>query len=97
MFYRTSIDDDTHLMLEAPAVGTLDKFGMEDPPNPETAFVRSVDMALLVARRWATVFRAAGVDAEVEFAMKCDGNGVVMVAEGPDKGQFRCKLRFDAP
>ena len=32
------------------------------------------------------------MDAEITFAVKCDGHGSVMIAMDKDKGQLTCKL-----
>jgi len=61
-----------------------------------SALVNALDLAQTVSRHIAQTMKPAlrehGMDAEVSFSIRADGNGAVMVAQDATRGQIACKL-----
>jgi len=84
------------LLLEAETSGAFAKGELEERPVPEKATenaVRSAQLlAMYVADKLKPVLVDRGMAAEIAFGIRCDGNGSVMVAQDPARGQLACKL-----
>ena len=74
------------------------KSDLEIRPDPEKALVNLVNLAETVSRYIAKemkdVVNQNGMEAEVSFSVRADGNGAFMLGQNPEKGQFRCVLRM---
>lgn len=100
MFYITQLDDQTQIVIEAETSSAFAKSDLEVRPNPTMALENAIRTAGQIARRFATEMRPAlaglNADAHVAYSIKCDHNGLVMLASNPDEGQFRVSLNFKA-
>lgn len=96
MFYPTQLDEKTMLYLETETSGAFAKSDLEVRPDPLKALVNAVDLAKTfsrhLAREMKPVLTENNMDAEISFAVRCDGHGSVMIAMDTDKGQLACKL-----
>lgn len=96
LFYPTKLDEKTTLYVEAEASGAFAKNDLEVRPEPESALINAVATAdqfgRFVAAKLKPMCRENGMDAEVSFSIRVDGNGTFMVAQQWDRGQILCKL-----
>ena len=72
------------------------KSDLEIRPDPLTALRVAVETARTFAAHAARELRPTladhGMDAEISFSIKCDGNGTVLLAQDPSVGQLQFKL-----
>lgn len=97
MFYEVNFDDETRIMFEGQASGAIAKGGQKTDFIPDDAFDNSIDLIKKVALRIATdvgpVVDGTVCSMEIEFGVRADGNGVVMLAQDPSIGQFRVVIK----
>jgi hypothetical protein len=89
---------DAEIVLEAPAGGGLSKGGDSKlQGNPLMAASKAVAtvkaIAIEMAKELMPVARGMGTEIDVQFAVRADSAGLVMVSELVDQGQFRVTLR----
>lgn len=98
MFYEVDIGNDATILLEGQASGAIAKGGDGNYANPRDALKSSVEMigqvAGVVASQVAPTMVGSGCTFEVEFGVRADGNGTVMLSQTPDIGQFRCVVKW---
>ncbi|MBN2800193.1 MAG: hypothetical protein JXX28_13720 [Deltaproteobacteria bacterium] len=96
MFYSTKISDTTTVLLEAQAGGAFAKNDLEELPDPDTALLRLIDMVGDVGKQVATAvggkMAGSGLSYEVEFSVRADGMGTVMIAMQPNEGQVKVRI-----
>lgn len=72
------------------------KSDLEIRPDPLTALAVAVKTARTFAEHAARELRPLvseqGMEAELDFSIKCDGNGAVMLAQDRSVGQLHFKL-----
>lgn len=98
MFYEVNFDEETRIMFEGQASGAIAKGGRGGPSFiPDDALDNSLDLIKKVALRVATdvvpVIDGTVCSMEVEFGIRADGNGVVMLSQTPDIGQFKVTIK----
>jgi hypothetical protein len=98
VFYEVDINEETQILLEGQASGALVK-GRGGPSfMPSEAFKNSIDIIKLVASTVAKEVSPAmvgtGCTYEIEFSVRTDGNGTVMLAQDPSLGQFKVKVSW---
>ena len=98
MFYEVKVDDETHVMFEGMASGSLAKGSDGRSFIPIDAYKNSIDViktvAANVAREVAPGMVGTGCTFDVQFSVRADGNGAVMLAQNPDHGQFRVTIKW---
>ncbi len=98
MFYPTLLDDNTQILIEAPASGAIGKSDLEVRPDPLRAVINCQELVGKIARGFATsvgnALDGTGMDFEVEFAVRADGNGSVMISQHTTEGQFICRIKY---
>lgn len=86
------------LLLEAPAVGAFTKSDGGVTASPMRAIQNMVatikDLAEYMGDELTPVLEQTGASFELSFAVRADGNGLVMVSESAEIGQFQCKLTW---
>ena len=97
--FMTQIEGDTMMLVETETTGTFAKSDMEIKPNPMAAFHNSLDMAStmgrVIASRVSEQLAGSGVNnAEVQFGIKIDQFGSVLLAQEAEKCQFMLRLSF---
>ena len=97
MFYEVNLDDETQVLLEGQASGAMSKGGDGGKRYiPMDAFSNSMEVVTLVVKPLAEAMNQAtqgsGCGYSVQFSVRADGNGAVMLAQTPDIGQFRITL-----
>ncbi|MCB9664167.1 MAG: hypothetical protein H6732_08625 [Alphaproteobacteria bacterium] len=89
---------DTAVLLEAPVSGGLSKSESEVQPNPDKAIANVIEMIKLLAQHVGTeiapALRRTGAAFEMNFAVRADSQGLVMISEHANVGQFQCALKF---
>lgn len=99
-FYATKIGD-AEILLEAMASGAFAKSDLDIKPDPKAAVVNAVGIVKTVAgymaQEVAPILRSTGALLEVNFSVRADGNGMVMICEDASQGQFQCSLKFAPP
>lgn len=96
MFYKTQISEETSIIIEAETSGAFTKSDLEDRPDPLRAGMNTINTIAKVAQQMAASLGPAldgtGLAIEVEFGVKADGVGMVMVSQNPDGGQFKVRI-----
>lgn len=97
MFYEVNFDEETRIMFEGQASGAIAKGGTRNNFIPDDALDNCIDVMKKVAMRIATdvapVVDGTVCAMEVEFGIRADGNGTVMIAQDPRIGQFRVVIK----
>ncbi|MFK7931621.1 MAG: hypothetical protein AB8H79_25810 [Myxococcota bacterium] len=97
MFYEVNFDEETRIMFEGQASGAIAKGGQRNSFIPDDALDNCIDVMKKVAMRLATdvapVIDGTVCSMEVEFGVRADGNGTVMIAQDPRLGQFRVVIK----
>ena len=100
MFYQTKLDENTWVQVESEASGAFTKSDLDVRPDPETAVLKAVEQMEMVARflaqKMTPAVREYGMDAEIAWSMRIDGNGSVMIGQDVARGQLRCTLTMKA-
>ena len=98
MFYEVKVDDETHIMFEGMASGSLAKGRDGTDFIPIEAYQNSVDVirkvASSIAKEVAPGMVGTGCTFDVQFSVRADGNGTVMLSQNPDHGQFRVTIKW---
>lgn len=96
-FIMTQVSDDVMMLLECETTGAFSKSDLEIKPNPMMAFLNSVDAIAKIARSVgdgvAPGLLESGCDVDVQFGLKIDGAGAVMISQD-SSGQFKVNLKF---
>ena len=90
---------DTNIILEAAAAGGLSKGGdsqIEGSPIRAAANMikTAVTMSAALSRELGPMARGLGAAVEAKFAVRADGNGIVMVSENINVGQLQISLKI---
>jgi len=97
-FYATNVGS-AKVYLETRASGAFNKNDMEERPDPAAAVQNAVKlaetMAGYVSEQLDQTLRTTQASAEMQFGIRVDGNGFVMIADEQSSGQFSCTLRFE--
>lgn len=98
MFYEVNFDDETRVLFEGQASGAISKGGRAgNDMIPDDALDNSLDLLRKVATKLSTevapIVDGTYCSVEIEFGIRADGNGTVMIAQDPSIGQFRVTLR----
>ncbi len=98
MLLETRINDRATLVIDAEAVGGIDKSSTSINSNPDKVMSAAMAAIRAVAEN---VGEAGLVDAttppsemEVSFTVRVDSNSTVSIARSPDAGQLRVTLRW---
>lgn len=98
MFYEVKVDDETHILFEGMASGTLAKGSDGRNFVPLDAYKGSIDIirkvAANIAREVSPGMVGTGCTFDVQFSVRADGNGTVMLSQNPDHGQFRVTVKW---
>ena len=98
MFYEVKVDDETHIMFEGMASGSLAKGSDGANFIPIEAYQNSVDVirkvAASISKEVAPGMVGTGCTFDVQFSVRADGNGTVMLGQNPDYGQFRVTIKW---
>lgn len=96
-FYISRLGD-TDIVLEAPATGAFAKGASDVDADPRTAIVniirtiRSVGEAM--GRELVPMCNSMGAALDVNFGVRADSYGVVMVSQNTSEGQFNVTVRI---
>ena len=86
------------LLLEAKSSSAFAKSESAVQPDPLCAIenmIKNVKMiAGMVSKEVGPAVMNSPVNFSMEFSVRADGNGLVMVGESPEAGQFRCRIAF---
>ncbi|MFT4626816.1 MAG: hypothetical protein ACI8PZ_005494 [Myxococcota bacterium] len=97
-FFMTQVTDDVMLLLEAETTGAFSKSDLEIRPNPLMAFLNSVDAVAKLGKSFSDglspTMETAGCDIDVNFGVKVDGAGSVMISKEANTCQFNVTMRF---
>lgn len=97
MFYETKLDENTWVLLDSESSGAFAKNETETKMSPAAALQNSLDVALNMGRALSSKL-AVDIDPrmalDLQFGIKCDGQGNVMISSKPDGGQFAVTLRW---
>lgn len=89
---------DTAILLEAPVSGGLSKSESEVQPNPDKAIANVIEMIKLlvghVGAEVAPALRRTGAAFDLSFSVRADSQGLVMISEHANVGQFQCTVKF---
>lgn len=97
--FMTELDEagEVRFLLEAETTGAFAKSEMEIRPNPLQAYKQAVNAIGLMAERMAdsigSKVAGTGVDASINFGIKVDSAGAVMISMN-NNCQFNCTLTF---
>jgi hypothetical protein len=96
--YITKVGD-ADIIMEAPAGGGLAKGGdskLQGSPQTAGASMLATMRALAIelGKQLNPVARGTGSEIEVQFAVRADSGGIVMVSETAEVGQFRVTVRL---
>ena len=98
MFYEVKVDDETHILFEGMASGSLAKGSDGRNFIPMDAYKNSIDVirkvASSIAKEVAPGMVGTGCTFDVQFAVRADGSGTVMLSQNPDHGQFRVTIKW---
>jgi hypothetical protein len=96
--YQSKIGDTT-VVFEAKASGAFSKSDLEIQPDPLGAIMNCVaiirQFAAAATKELGPVVRSSGAKFELGFAVRADGNGMSMISEEANQGQFQCKLVWE--
>ena len=85
-------------MLESEVSGAISKSALENPPNPTRAFLEAIDtvgkVAQAIAGRTGNALDGTGMTFEIQFGIKVDGNGTVMISKTLELSQLQCRLSY---
>ena len=99
-FFVTRLDESTQCLIECETSGAFSKSDLEIKPDPEQAVIIAmstiVKIAEVMGRNSAQLKSAGANEFDIDFGIKVDGVGSVMIAQRVDEGQFRVALRFAA-
>jgi len=98
MFYEVNFDEETRILFEGQASGAIAKGARGGPQFiPDDALDNSIDLIKKVALRIATdvapVVDGTVCAMEIEFGIRADGNGAVMISQDPSIAQFRVVIK----
>lgn len=101
MFFESKIDDQNWLLLETETSGAFAKNALEGSSmTPDMAFQNLCLVSSQVAAGMVKILdeKLAGTQLEVDvnFSVRSDAGGNVMVAMKPGEGQFSVTLRYTA-
>ena len=97
--FMTELDDAGEIVfpIEAETTGAFAKSEGDMRADPLSAYKETVKAIGMMAERMAEgiggAVKGTGVDAEVQFGLKIDSAGAVMISMNPSC-QFLCTLRF---
>ncbi|MCB9681362.1 MAG: hypothetical protein H6733_07790 [Alphaproteobacteria bacterium] len=97
--YLTTIGD-TKVLLEAPVGSAFAKSDIEVAPDPHRAIINMIDTMRTLVSFMGTevgpVLRKTGASLEVSFAVRADHQGLVMISESAQAGQFQVSVKWPA-
>ena len=97
-FFLTQITEDTEMLIETETTGAFNKSALEVRPDPKKAFLNTVDacnkLGLALAEQLQDTMDETGCAIDMQFGIKVDGNGSVMIAKEMSGCQFRVALAF---
>lgn len=97
MFYEVNFDEETRILFEGQASGAIAKGGGTNDFIPDDALDNSLDMVRKVAMKLAMevcpILDNSMCAMEIEFGVRADGNGTVMLAQTPEIGQFKITVK----
>jgi hypothetical protein len=98
VFYEVKVDDETHILMEGKASGALAKGNDGNNFLPFDAYANCIDIVRKVASSISSEVAPAmvgtGCTFEVQFAVRADGNGTVMLSQDPNNGQFQVTVKW---
>ena len=98
MNYPTRLDDNTNILIEAPAAGGISKSQTGFSADPDGALTNALELIAQMARKLSVdvgnALDGTGMDFEVKFSVRADGNGIVMVSQHASEGQLQCTLSY---
>lgn len=102
MFFQSKIDDSTWILVDAEASGAFAKNELEGDSQmtPANAVRNSLHVAAVMARALSAKLADdfdPRMEVQVEFGVKADGSGNVMIGTNPEGAQFRVTLRWAPP
>lgn len=98
-FFETRIAEDVTILIDSMSSGAFAKNEVSSGMNPDKAFDNLVIIASNIAKGFGDGMNARlplGGSAELQFGVKCDPSGAVMVATSPNEGQFAITIRVGA-
>jgi outer membrane lipoprotein SlyB len=100
MLIESRISDSVKLLIDCEAVGGVDKNAIGGGATPDEVLENAVSLIRATAERLGNGMSCerlpAPVSMEVEFAIRVDSNATVCMAQTPDQGQMRVRIRYDA-
>jgi hypothetical protein len=100
MLLESRLSPTTTILIDAEAVGSVDKGMLPADFHPDDALRHVATTAIAAAEALASVAAGAGAGAaevELAFTVRIDGNAVVSIARNAGEGQFAVKVRWSPP
>jgi hypothetical protein len=95
-FFEAKLGEDVFVYVESESSGAFAKNAVETGMVPAAAFDNMVKIASGVAKAFGDGVKATlppGATAELNFGIKAELSGTVMVATSPGSGQFSVTVR----
>lgn len=97
-FFLTQITEDTEMLIETETTGAFNKSALEVRPDPKKAFLNTVDacnkLGVALSDQLREMMESTGCSIDMQFGIKVDGNGSVMIAKEMAGCQFRVAMAF---
>lgn len=97
MLLESRLSPTTTILIDAEAVGSVDKGMLPDAFHPDDALRHVATTAIAAAEALAAVGAGAGAggaEVELSFRVRIDGNAVVSIARNANEGQFAVRVRW---
>lgn len=98
-FIVSRLDEETQVLVECETTGAFSKSDLEIKPDPERAIFVTVENIASLSRTLAmgivpTLREVRASNFEVQYGIKIDGNGSVLISQRKEDGQFSVTLRW---
>lgn len=100
MLLESRLNDKTTLLIDCESVGGIDKNAPGGNAQPDRVMEYAVELikntASHIGHGISVEQLPAPVMMEIEFGIRIDSNAVVALAQNPNSGQIRVRMRWDA-
>lgn len=98
-FFESKLGEDVYVFIDSESSGAFAKNEVETGMQPDKAFENMLKITSNVAKAFGDGMNAMlplGGQATLNFGIKCEPNGNVMVATSPGSGQFSVTIKVGA-
>ncbi len=100
MLLESRLNDKTRLLIDCETVGGIDKNAATGNSDPDRVLECAVELIKHTAAQLAGGISVEALPApvrmEIEFGVRIDSNAVVALAQHPNSGQIRVRMRWEA-